>query len=75
MYYSALEQHKDGSFWYHGHTFENKEDAEKFVADWISWDPGRIKKVFEHKKPLPDQTCCTFDFKHFGFAGAILWAE
>lgn len=71
MLYSVLERHNDGSYWHHGKTFNTREEAEKFMADWIPWDPQRGKRIIEHQKPLPNEPCCTFDFKNFGFAGEI----
>lgn len=63
--YSAFEQHKDGSWWYHCHTFTDRAAAEEFLKKWIWWDTDRRKTVFEHEKPFPMETLHTFDFKDF----------
>lgn len=74
MLYSCVEQHCDGSWWYHGNTFESREEAGNFLDDWIPWDANRHKMIFTHEKPLPDETCCTKDGgETFEFAGLILW--
>ena len=74
MYYSCLERHNNGSFWYHGHkyTFESREKAEMFLKQWIPWDPEREKAIIEHEKLLPNETCCTFDFHKFENCGLTL---
>ena len=72
--FSALEQHKDGAWWYHGDTFETEAEAKEFIEGWIWWDANRPKFYFEHEKPLPKKSCCTKDgCRTFEFAGKILW--
>lgn len=65
MNYSLFEQHNDGSWWYHRHTFTNRSDAEDYMAKWIWWDKTRPKTIYEHKKPFPQETLWTRDFKDF----------
>lgn len=72
--FSILEQHKDGSWWYHpGDTFGtwDKADAE---AEKLYWSGKHLAprpyKVIEHTKPFPqDLDRCSFDCVHFNFAG------
>ena len=74
MLYSCLEQHRDGSWWHHCRTFNTREEAEKFIENWIPWDKDRPKTVFEHEFPLPESTCCTKDGgETFNFGGLELW--
>lgn len=72
MLYSCLERHVGGSYWYHGDTFQTREQAETFIAEWIPWDPDREKRIIEHEKLLPNETCYTFDFHTFESFGIIL---
>lgn len=71
MNYSLLEQHLDGSWWYHGNTFATRAEAEAFSARWIWWDKGRPKTILEHERPLPKKTLSTHDFKTFKEVGGI----
>ena len=74
MLYSALEQHCDGSWWFHGDTFTSREEAGRFLPGWIGWDENRHKKIFYHEKPLPREECYTIDDgETFEFAGITLW--
>ena len=73
--YSVLERHNDGAWWYHCGTFSNRKWAEEYLETWIPFDKDRPKMVFEHTKPLPQQSCCTKNFKTFEFGGVILWRE
>lgn len=69
--YSLLEQHIDGSWWYHpGDTFETEEEVEQcFQRIYGHWSP-------EHAEPLcQDYATCTFDFKVFEFGGIIQWPK
>lgn len=65
MYYSLIERHDDGSWWYHLRTFTDKEEAEAYLKKWIWWDEGREKMVFEHKDSIPQETLWSYDLKHF----------
>lgn len=76
MMYSLLEQHKDGSWWYHpGHTFDTEEEVEACFQRSFWWDLTRPHKAFKHDKPLFQEysTCTTDGGETFRFAGAILW--
>lgn len=72
--FSILEQHKDGSWWYHpGATYRtwDKADAE---AEKLYWSGKHLTprpyKIIEHQKPFPqDMARCSFDCVHFSFAG------
>lgn len=73
MYYSLLEKHNDGSWWYHKTTFRSAEDAYKFREAWTKWDKDGNKRLIEHEDTLPKETLWTFDFKHFyNIAGELL---
>ena len=74
MLFSCIERHVDGSFWFHGYTFNTREQAETFMAGWIPWDPEREKRIIEHETPIKTHygNCCKFDFHTFEFGGIIL---
>lgn len=74
--YSILEQHVDGSWWYHpGCTFSTQEEAALRAASFGKpYTPGfyisRPFRILAHTKPFPqDMSRCTHDFVHFDFAG------
>ena len=78
--YSLLEEHADGSWWYHpGCTFSNRPEAcdvfMRFIGVASSFElhKGNISrsvKIITHTKPFPqDMSRCTRDFVHFDFAG------
>lgn len=76
--FSLLEQHKDGSWWYHpGDTFTTPEEVEEcFHQTFDKFHPNRPHKVFEHSDPLPQEfATCTKDFKIFEFLGVIYWPK
>lgn len=77
VFYSVLERHNDGSWWYHpGFTRHTVEEAELKFAHSFSWDLSRPHKIFRHEKPLPQEhSICTFDFKRFSFGGVVVWTE
>lgn len=76
MIYSLLEQHYDGSWWYHkGASYDTLDRALIAIPNYIKWDETRGKVIFCHDEPLPQRSCCTFDFKNFAFCGQILWEE
>lgn len=64
-YYSLLEQHTNGAWWYHGNTYTSREEAEERFKTWIWWDKERPKKILEHTSSLPKETMVTYDFKRF----------
>lgn len=65
MLYSAIERHIDGGWWYHGDTFENREEAEQFLLEWIWWDKDRPKRIYEHLTPFPLKTMVSYDLRKF----------
>ena len=71
MIYSVLEQHRDGAWWYHpGDSFDTLEEAKERADHFCDYLDERPVKVIEHELPFPqDKSRCTFDGKHFGFAG------
>ena len=74
--FSLLEQHVDGSWWYHpGDTFETEAEVEQCFQEGIGrFDPDRPHQAFEHQEPLcQERSTCTFDFKTFMWGGMIFW--
>lgn len=69
MYYSVVEQHIDGSWWYHRKTFETKEEALEYSSVALGWRDSR-QIVFEHTNKLPDQTLWTRNFEEFLWVGS-----
>lgn len=69
--YSLLEQHNDGSWWYHpGNTYNSPEEAEEAFKKIFWWDLDRPHKVIKHTGPLfQEHSSCTKDFNTFEFAG------
>ena len=69
--YSLLEQHNDGSLWYHpGWTFDTKEQAEEKFKKSFWFDENRPHMIIEHDEPIfQDYSTCTRDGKTFEFAG------
>jgi len=69
--YSFLEQHNDGSWWYHpGCTYETEGKAKQGFKKMFWWDLDRPHKIISHSIPFPqDISRCTFDMVHFNFAG------
>ena len=76
--YSLLEQHIDGSWWYHpGDTFETEEEVENAFRKRFWWDLERPHRSFKHDKPLLQEhsTCLMRNGEAFGFGGMVLWTE
>lgn len=76
--FSLLEQHRDGSWWYHpGDTFDTAEEVEQcFQEKYGHNDPERPHKIFEHDEPMfQEYSTCTFDFKTFWFGGMVHWPK
>lgn len=69
MYYSVVEQHVDGSWWYHRETFETKEEALKYAQGALGWRDSR-QMVLEHSTKLPDETLWTRNFQDFYWPGS-----
>lgn len=75
---SIVEQHKDGSWWYHpGQTWDSREEAEEgYKKFWGKYHPERPVQFFEHDEPMYQRCAtCTFDFKVFHFGGMIRWPK
>ena len=68
-YYDYLEQHQDGSYWYHGMlgdiNNETKEQAENAFKEHFNFDLERPHVIIEHTYIFPDITLFTKDFKVF----------
>lgn len=64
MYYSLLEQHVDGAWWYHpGLTVNKAEMVEEVFKDRFI---DRPKKIIHHETPLyQTESTYTIDMKHF----------
>ena len=76
MLCSLLEKHIDGSWWYHsGCTFDSISEVESCFERMFWWDLKRQHTCFIHQTPLPQESCCTKDFKTFEFAGELKWKE
>ena len=75
MLYSLLEQHKDGSWWYHpGFTFDTPEEVEECFKKYF--DDSRPHMVFEHEEPMYQKhSTSTYDLKTFDFGGLIHWPK
>jgi len=69
MKYSLLEQHNDGSWWYHGNTFDTWGEADDYRRRWIWWDEKRNKQIIGHDDDLPKETLYTYDLNHFYTVG------
>lgn len=75
--FSILEQHGNGSWWYHiGETYDTRDEAEaegqELYGGGHAYRFGipRAYKVIEHTKPFPqDLDRCSMDCITFGFAG------
>lgn len=70
MMYSVLEQHVDGSWWYHTGMTESTEKAAEEHFNRVFWfDKNRPHKVVAHTKPFPQKDLSSFDCKFFGYGG------
>lgn len=63
-YYSCLEQHKNGSWWYHMKTFRHAVEAIGWCHNFLRWRDS-VQTVIEHDEPLPQETLWTTDFENF----------
>ena len=72
--YSLLEQHNDGSWWYHpGWTFKSEKEAEEKFKKSFWWDEKRPHKIIRHTVPIEqDYSTCTWDFHTFWFGGVVV---
>jgi hypothetical protein len=75
--FSLLEQHIDGTWWYHpGTTFNTPEEVDGAFKRIFWWDLSRPHMVFEHKTPLYQKySTCTLDFKKFSHLGVVVWED
>ena len=68
-YYDYLEQHQDGSYWYHGMfddvNNDNRAQAENAFKEHFDFDLERPHVIIEHTCIFPDITLFTKDFKVF----------
>ena len=77
-YFTALEQHTDGAWWYHpGWSFDNFDQAADRAVRFSARHENRPVTVIEHAGELPArQSCCTMYLTPgpvaFDFAGGIL---
>ena len=76
--FSILEEHTDGSMWYHtGWSFDNNEAAVNFIQAKKQQDfwSDRHMEIFTHDKPLPqNKALWTIDSENFHeVSGAVVW--
>lgn len=76
--YSVLEEHIDGSLWYHpGWTYYSECDAKELIEQKQKQDlwQDRSMTIFTHEKPLPqDRSTWTIDMVNFhDRSGAFIW--
>ena len=76
--FSILEEHTDGSMWYHPEwSFANEESATNFIQAKKQRDlwADRYMEIFIHDKPLPqDRATWTTDGVNFqDRSGATIW--
>lgn len=66
-FYSLLEQHTNGAWWYHKLTFTSREEAEEVFKDWLvgDWITPRPRMILEHTSSLPKETMVTYDLRRF----------
>ena len=62
-YFYIIEQHVDGSWWYHNRINPNKsrEEAEESFKKEFFWDLERTHKIIETTTLLPDKTLVSWD--------------
>lgn len=66
-YYSLLEQHTNGAWWYHRNTFTSRKEAEEYFKIWLTGDfiQKRPRMILEHTDSIPDETMVTDDLRRF----------
>ena len=66
-YYSLLEQHTNGAWWYHKLTFTSREEAEERFKTWLTgaFIKERPRMILEHTSSLPKETMVTYDLRRF----------
>ena len=70
-YYSIVERHTDGRWWYHRKTFTTEQEARDYAADALRWRDSR-QVIIKHSKPLPDETLWTVNFDDFYWPGSTM---
>ena len=76
-YYDFVEQHFDGSWWYHGawedNNHDTREKAENNFRERLWWDPERPYRILRHRDKFPNTTLVSKDLKVFrGLRGEII---
>ena len=75
--FSILEEHIDGSMWYHPDwSFEHEEAAINFLQAKKQQDywSDRYMEIFIHSQPLPQKSVWTRDGIDFhDISGAVIW--
>lgn len=69
VYYDFVEQHSDGSWWYHGgwkdNNFCTKKEAEESFRQRLWWDLERPFCILKHRRKFPDRLLVSKDLKVF----------
>lgn len=61
-YFSIVEQHIDGRWWYHPRlTYNSKDEAREGFKKVFWWDLERPYKIVEHTIPFPQKTLYSGD--------------
>lgn len=79
MYFSVLEKHEDGAWWWHPwlnrRPYSTPQEAEECFRRMFP-EEKRVHVVFAHQKPFNLKTSvCTLDFINFHFGGYIHWSS
>ncbi len=79
MYFSVLEKHEDGSWWWHPwlnrQPYSTPQEAEECFRRMFP-EEKRVHVVFAHQKPFNLKiSVCTLDFINFHFGGYIHWSS
>lgn len=68
-YYDFVEQHLDGSWWYHGgwkdNNFDTRQEAETNFKERFWWDLERPFRILKHMSKFPDVLLVSKDLKVF----------
>lgn len=74
--YSVLEQHLDGTWWYHPrYTFSTREEAEKEAQEFSERMDNRPTMIFEHTEPMFQEYSTALYGDVFHFGGMIEWPK
>ena len=63
-YYSCLEQHTNGSWWYHGKTFLHDVEARGYIRTAIDWRDS-MQRIIRHTTELPKETLWSWGCREF----------